>query len=112
MGLCELRPSNPNLKMKVCVACRNDIEEEKVVKCCLCDSGCFCSDACMRQVVETDEHQLLCMSIQHLEEVQMNRRLTALPLKEKNPVPVKRKLVGLVGEKPIIHCVIGMVVLM
>ena len=34
----------------------------------------------------------------------MNSRLKALPLKGKYQVSVKRRLVGLVGEKPIVNC--------
>ena len=37
----------------------------------------------------------------------MNTRLKALPLREKTQVSLKRRLVGLVGEKPIVHCQLG-----
>ena len=83
------------------------LEETKVKRCARCDSGCYCSDECKQQHVQTDEHQLLCVSIQQLEEVQMNQRLAALPLKEKSQVSVKRRLIGLVGEKPMVKCQIG-----
>jgi hypothetical protein len=106
-GLCIERPSKTPEEMKVCVACQAFVNRDCVLKCSQCDSGCFCSEECKVQGVATNEHQLLCMSIQHLEEIQMDSRLKALPLKEKCQVSVKRRLVGLVGEKPIVHCRIG-----
>ena len=77
------------------------------MKCETCVSGSYCSGKCRDSHVSTDEHQLLCISIQQLEEIQMNKRLAALPIREKNQVSLKRKLVSLVGEKPIVNCIIG-----
>ena len=37
----------------------------------------------------------------------MNNRLKALPLREKTQVSLKRRLVSLVGEKPIVRCQLG-----
>ena len=72
-----------------------------------CRSGCYCSVACRDKHVPLNEHQILCISIQQLEEMQMDKRLVALPLREKTQVPLKRRLVSLVGEKPIVHCKLG-----
>ena len=101
--LCEERPPSPK-PSKSCVACGKKCK--KVIKCETCVSGCYCSKNCRDGHVSTDEHQLLCISIQQLEEIQMNKRLAALPIREKNQVSLKRKLVSLVGEKPIVNCFI------
>ncbi len=69
-----------------------------------CNSGCYCSSACREKHVTCRDHIILCVSIQRLERLQMNKRLAALPLREKTQVPMKRKLVSLVGEKPIVNC--------
>ncbi len=105
-GLCNERPSKPS-EMKICVCCEKNVEKEMVKKCELCASGCYCSEECRDKHVITNKHQVLCVSIQQLEEIQMDRRLAALPLKEKSQVSVKRRLVSLVGEKPVINCKIG-----
>ena len=58
----------------------------------------------MDEHVQNNDHRILCLSIQRLEEMQLNDRLSVLPLREKTQVSVKNKLVRLVGEKPLINC--------
>jgi hypothetical protein len=84
------------------VACRKD--SVNILKCLECDSGCYCSAECRDIHIQTHDHRILCASIQHLEKVKMEKRLSALPLREKTQVRLKRRLVSLVGEKPIVNC--------
>ena len=88
------------------MSCRGTCGEEKF-ECETCKSGCYCSKLCRDKHVKLEEHQILCVSIQQLEDLQVRNRLKALPLKPENQVPIKRKLVSLVGEKPIVKCQLG-----
>ena len=84
------------------MACLKD--SVNILTCSLCDSGCYCSTECRDGHVQTYDHRILCASIQHLEKVKMEKRLSALPLREKTQVRLKRRLVSLMGEKPIVNC--------
>ena len=104
-GLCNEKPSKPPDDVKLCITCKNACKE--VQKCEKCDGGCYCSENCKNFHAHFGDHKVICASIQHLEEKQMANRLSQLPLREKNQVPVKRKLVSLVGEKPIVNCLLN-----
>ena len=100
--LCEEKPSKSS-EIKSCVACQKvcvDVE----FSCVKCSAGCYCSESCRDSHVQDNDHRILCLSIQRLEEMQFNDRLSVLPLREKTQVSVKNKLVRLVGEKPLINC--------
>ena len=100
--LCEEKPSKSS-EFKSCVACQKvcvDVE----YSCGKCSAGCYCSESCRDSHVQNNDHRILCLSIQRLEEMQLNDRLSVLPLREKTQVSVKNKLVRLVGEKPLINC--------
>ena len=104
--LCDVVPEKPSTEIKICVSCRGTCGEEKF-ECETCKSGCYCSKVCRDKHVKLGEHQILCVSIQQLEDLQVKNRLKALPLKPENQVPIKGKLVSSVGEKPIVKCQLG-----
>ena len=100
-------PTKPSSEdVRLCVSCRKECGDV-FCRCETCDGGCYCSELCRDRHVKTHEHEILCVSIQQLEDLQMSNRLKALPLKENNQVPLKRKLVSLVGEKPLVNCQLG-----
>ena len=120
LGGCDGEPEETSTVQKVC---DKNIEEKpkistperqclscgvrcvKIKRCKDCKSGCYCSKLCRDTHVKSEDHRILCLSIQQLEELENSKRVCSV--REPNQVPANNKLVGLIGEKPLIECVIG-----
>ena len=71
-----------------------------------CKSGCYCSDECRQSHVPSVSHQQFCQNIQQLEAIEKAKRVCSV--REINQVDSKlrRKLVSLVGDKPMVVCML------
>ena len=100
--LCEDEPKETPPK-KLCLSCGKVCV--KIKKCADCKSGCYCSRQCRATHVISEAHQTLCTSIQKLEEIENAKKVCSV--REPVQVPQHAKLVGLVGEKAVIDCILG-----
>jgi len=84
----------------LCCVCSK--EANVLFNCSKCHSGKYCSKKC--QVSQYPEHSIYCESIVKLESIERDKHFNEFTVSESNPVPLKyqRKLVKLVGERPLI----------
>ena len=75
----------------------------QVVRCHQCSSGCYCSTTCVQN--HRTDHKVLCGMIQSLEEIEVSKLYQQLKSMEAGvrESPAKAKIVGLVGEKPLVN---------
>ena len=95
-------PENKPLAIKRCLACHQICL--KVTKCKACKSGCYCSEACRDSHVPSDAHQTFCSHIQQLEALEKAKRVCEVREASQVRGHVRRKLVNLIGEKPMVVC--------
>lgn len=98
----EKRPSTTTIKSstKVCVNCAKPVKNLR--RCRKCKSGCYCSRECCEE--HGFKHGNLCTAIQDLENLDHQKKTVSV--RETNQVFIKNKLVRLVGEKPILNCLL------
>ena len=95
------------LRYKRCVVCQEECLV-RIKRCKQCKGGCYCSGKCREN--HKRDHKALCESIMKLEEIEAAKRVVnAFSVRELNQVKLKLKnsLVKLVGEKPMLNCVVG-----
>ena len=104
----EFGPENEKqLGYKRCVVCQKECSV-RIKRCKQCKGGCYCSGKCREN--HKTEHRELCENIIKLEEMEAAKReANAFSVRESNQVKLKLKnrLVNLVGEKPMLSCVVG-----
>ena len=84
----------------LCMICKST---ENTKSCEKCGCGCYCSEQCM---VKHKNHAIFCSAICSLEEVENQKRMKReihVSDSEKLPFKMKRNLVRLVGERPLVN---------
>ena len=101
------KASNYTKRYKRCIVCKQECSV-KIKRCKCCHGGRYCSSKC--RAADAMNHAVLCSHIQKLEEMEASKRLlNTVNVRELNQVKVKlrKNLVKLVGEKPMLGCTIG-----
>ena len=101
MRLCSI-PEEKSSAAKPCLTCQQACG--KIRKCKDCKSGCYCSKACRDSHVSCKSHQIICESIQQLEELEKSKRVLSVRAASQVSPEIRRRLVSLVGEKPLVSC--------
>ena len=72
-----------------------------------CKTGLYCSKEC--QAKAYGDHKVLCNAIADLEKVEQDRKFRDFTVSNKEPIParLKKSLVKLVGERPLIKCMLN-----
>ena len=94
----EEKPST----VKTCLSCQQACL--RVKRCRDCKSGCYCSKVCRESHVPTEAHQDLCPHIQKLAAMEKAKQVFSVRETSQVNGRVRRKLVKLVGEKPMVVC--------
>ena len=79
----------------------------KVKRCKNCKSGCYCSRVCRERHVPSGSHQNLCLNIQQLEAIEKAKRVFNVRETSQVNGNVRRRLVSLVGKKPMVECTLN-----
>ena len=92
-----------NKSARLCLHCKKDCTSEKLYRCSKCLSGRYCSKVCQRK--HFGEHRIYCDAITALESIERQNRMKDFDCSFETPMNSKqrRKLIRLVGEKPIIN---------
>ncbi len=87
---------------KFCLNCLKPAA--KLMSCEVCDSGWFCSKACSQvHVMVHEDHKKYCEIISSVQQIEYSKQLNNcinVTDSEKLPFKLKKKLISLVGEKP------------
>ena len=88
-----------NAPVKKCCVCK----KENVKRCSRCHSTHYCSKAC--QESHHEEHSKYCASIESLMKQEVNKVYGSYSVREREvPVKTRRKVMRLVGERPMVKC--------
>ena len=91
------------LSPNICINCLVEIRNKNVISCKNCRCGIYCSRECMEL---HKNHKKYCVSICTLEKLEIEKRkqkdVFGVDL-EKLPYKLKRTLIRLVGERPLVN---------
>ena len=97
----ESNVSSVSSVQKACMICSKPCVEK--VSCEKCSCGCYCSSECMKK---HDSHNTYCPIICDLQKHETEKRIAGEIFSvdaEKLPYKMKRKLIRLVGERPVVN---------
>ena len=97
-----LAGTNTPTVSKLCCVCG---KSGKIMRCSRCKSANYCSKAC--QVEHHPHHSVYCSAISDLVKCEVNKLYGNYTVhQEKVPFKAKRKMIKLVGEKPLLKCML------
>ena len=96
-------------KKNFCINCGERAEnlEEKLFSCQQCDSGQYCSETCLQAHENHSKYCALICSVQQIETTKQLSKGICITDSEKLPRKLKRKLISLVGPKPLVKVFLG-----